>query len=172
MTTFLLQRARRWSEYNEDIVQAYYTFSAHRPPPDLLSSSVLRTMLFGWCTSTRFHHPPAPCWFCQAPGHDRQVHYMACPITRTWYEERFGWWIQPVHEAKHAWIFMKLHAQLGQSMQAVAALDAVLSAFDAKRHGSRQSPHALLDARLNELCRRHRQIRELVAFVSHEVRPD
>lgn len=147
MTTFLLQRAQRWSEDNDDMFQAYYSLVAHRPPPDLLSS-VLRTLLFGWCTSTRFHHPPAACWFCEALAHDRQAHYLACPVTRTWYEERYAWWTQPEDAAMHAWLFIKLHSKIGQS------------------------PHSLLDARLKELRRRHKQVRELVPFISHEVRPD
>lgn len=171
MTLFLLQRARRWTEYDDDLVQAYFEFSAHKPPPDLLSS-VLRTLLFGWCTSTRFHHPLASCWFCQAHGQDRQAHYLACPMVRTWYEERLGCWTQPEDEAMHAWIFMKLHSQISQSMQAAVAVDVVLTAFDTKRHGSRQIPHALMDARLKELRRRHKQIRDSVPYLSLEIRPD
>lgn len=77
IATFLIRRAQRWTEYSEDIVQAYYSFAAHRPPPDLLSS-VLRTLFPGWCTATRFHHPLAT-WFCEAAGFDRQVHCLACP---------------------------------------------------------------------------------------------
>lgn len=169
--SMILQRARRWTEYVEDLVQAYYEFSAHNPPPDLLSS-VLRTLLFGWCTSTRFHHPLAQCWFCQVHGQDRQAHYLACPVVRTWYEERLGWWMQPEDEAMHASMLMKMHATSNQSLQAAVAIDVVLTAFDATTHGSRQSPHALLDSRLKELRRRHKQIGDCVPYLSLEIRPD
>lgn len=167
-TTILLRRAARWTEYGEHIVQGLYDFSELRPPRDLISS-VLRALLFGWCTTTRFHHLPTACWFCGADGLDQQAHYVSCPEVRTWYEERLGRWTQPSDEAMHAWIFCKLSTGLESSFQAAVALDSTLAAFYAKRHGNRQSTHALLDARFKEMRRRHRQIRDFVPFSSHEV---
>lgn len=104
---------------------------------------------------------------------DRQVHYLACPVTRTWCEEPLGWWTHPEDEAMHAWLIMNLHAQGNHNLQAAVAVDVVVATCEAKIHGSRQGPHALLDARLKELRRRHKQVRDLVPFVvSHEMRPD
>lgn len=44
LTTVLLRRAARWTQYEEDNVQGLYALAAHRPPLDL-TSSVLRTVL-------------------------------------------------------------------------------------------------------------------------------
>lgn len=55
--------------------------------------------------------------------------------------------------------------------QTAVAISAVLAAFDAKRQSFNASPHELT-ARFNEMRRRHRQFREQVPFLTHELRPD
>lgn len=169
LTSFLLRRAARWTEFDAYIVQGLYDLADFRPPPDLVSS-LLRTFLFGWCTTTRFHHHiPAPCWFCAAEDLDRQDHYLACPQVRTWYEERFDWRVQPSDEGMHAWLFSKLRDGPVRGLQAAVATDSVFAAFEARRHGTRQSTHALLDARFKEMRRRHKQVRDAIPFSTHEI---
>lgn len=72
----------------------------------------------------------------------------------------------------HAWILIKLHSPLERSLQAAVAVDVVLASFDARRHESRLRPHSLFDARLKELRRRHRVVRDNVPFYTFELRPD
>lgn len=73
------------------------------------------------------------------------------PVVRIWLEERFGWWTQPDDGAMHAWMLMRLGRARAEGLQAAVAIDAIIAVFDAKRHGSGASPHALMNSRFKEL---------------------
>lgn len=84
----LLERlGRRWFE-DPGAAPAGILCFAQRSPDRELTTAILKTWLYGWCTSSRFDHPVDPCRLCGVGGGDKQAH---CPCrmarsrqTRCW----------------------------------------------------------------------------------------
>lgn len=156
----LMRRMRRWSDNPAVAMARLYKFVDENPPVELICS-VLRTLLYGWCTSGRFNHPLQNCRFCDAGGCDRQQHYLACPNSARWMCERMLYAHTPATPHEHGFFLEQLGCGGDEAMRAAVTLDALLHAFDAKRHGASGNSAALMDARLKEGRRRHRAIRRL-----------
>lgn len=60
------------------------------------------------------------------------------------------------------WMLLALGGGEASALKMAAAIDCASCAFDARRGGKSCAARQLLDARLNELCRRHRRLRNAV----------
>lgn len=85
-------------------------------------------------------------------------------------QDRAGYHHQPGDEAMHAWLLSKVGCPDPDGIVALTAIDVAVSAFDARRKGNRGSARSLLDARLKEVCRRHRRAREAYAAIHRRSR--
>lgn len=70
----LTRRAHRWFDRADDAVRGLQRFLADSPSCEL-STAVLKTWLYAWCTSSRFNRPVEPCRMCGSHEGDRQAHY-------------------------------------------------------------------------------------------------
>lgn len=151
--TVLLRRAHRWSDDPEALAESVRRFSRFDLPTEY-TASVLRTMLYAWCTSARFAQPVLACRLCACELGDAQQHYIARPVLRMWMGDRFGMRRHPEAGVATEWFLKQVSGPEPQALRAAVILDAALDAVECKRSGNRQHPVALLDAR-----RRHRQVR-------------
>lgn len=156
----LLTRGRRWFDDPAGPLEGLFRF-AGRAVASELTVAVLKTWFYGWCTSSRFGHPVKRCRLCHTEAGDRQAHYLSCDVVRRWMTDRLGLTDLPAEGAASA-LFLRAVGGRGDGATKVAlALDAILCAVDAKRHGARQQPVAILDTRLKEMWRRYAAIRAI-----------
>lgn len=160
----LRRLAQRWSDDPGGLAEAARRVAQARPSPDS-AASYFRTFCYAWTTTARFMNPVADCHCCGQADADKQGHYLACRIFRLWLQRRAGWHEQPAGESMHGWLLLRAGMADPEGVIALVAIDVALSAFDARRGGSRSRGQALLDARLKEVCRRHRRAREAFATV-------
>jgi len=156
----LVSRAQRWSEMPEQLVLSIQKYGETKPPPGLLTSA-LRTLCYAWCTTSRFNNTLLECRFCDGPEQDKQQHYLACPVFRTWLGDRLHLADQASDEQMHEWLLSMLGCHVEQATRGVVVIDVVLNAYDARRNGSSAGARTLLDARLKELRRRHPAVRRM-----------
>lgn len=154
------RRGQRWDYVPEAIVGAVFAWAGTRPSTELVSS-VLLTTLYGWCTEHRFGRPPGPCALgCGLAGADRQVHYVACPLLRTFVVQGLPLLTTADEPIAHSVLLRQLAVGGARATQAAAYLDVALWSYNARRHGATSSAIALCWARAKELRRRHAVVRE------------
>lgn len=152
--------ARRWTEDRDGLVAALFSFAERRPPSELIFA-VLRFVCYAWNTTARYILPLQNCWFCGALGEDKQQHYAACPVMRGLLHD-LGERVQPEDNMMLEWMLRGVGVPGARAVRFAVALDSALWAFDQRRHGSAADARHLLHARLKEMSRRHRVIREVV----------
>lgn len=150
----LMRRGRRWFDDPSGPLDGIFRFAA-RAAASVLTVDVVKTWLYGWCTSARFAHPVEQCRLCHQEAGDRQAHYLSCEFVRRWMSDRLGLTDLPAEDAASAFFLRAIGARGDGATNVSLALDAILFAVDANRHGARQQPVAILDAHLKEM-RRHK----------------
>lgn len=152
-------RACRWVDPNDaDELAARVRTAVMRPLPVELRVSLLKTFLYGWCTNARFKNVPRRCVMGCGEGADEQAHYFECGAAEVVRERVFSYAPGP---GCIAWVLRRTADEGEDGLRATLACDLLLSAFDAKRHGSLLRTESLVLARLKELRRRHPCVRTL-----------
>lgn len=123
--------------------------------------SLWRTVRYGWRTTMRFAQDVRPCHLCGEDAQDKQQHYMACGFTRRWMS-RMHFDIQAAGAEMMEWVLQRVIEGGMVAVRVAAALDAVHSAFDARRHRSAPEPMDLCIARPKEMAGRHVVVRKAV----------
>lgn len=83
LQSVMRRRGQSWGEVPKALVGALLAWAATRPPTELVNR-VLLALLYGWCTGHRFGRPAGRCVLgCGLADADRQAHYLACPLMRT-----------------------------------------------------------------------------------------
>lgn len=76
-------------------------------------------------------------------------------------EDRLAIIAKPGTEYMHARLLLELGCGAVRADRATLVMDAALHAYDSRRHGSRNEPFKLRDARLKEARRRHSAARNV-----------
>lgn len=96
-----------------------------------LIATLLRAMLFWWCTSGRFNHPLQSCRLCGESGMDQQVHYLSCSVTTRSKCKRMLCAHTPERLVEHRFFMEQIGCAGSEALRVVVTLDAALHAFDA-----------------------------------------
>ena len=135
--------------------------------PATAAVSYIKTLCNGWATSARMGFPVAACRFgCGLAEGDRLKHYLVCPVARhavVSYLPSFDAWFGDAHPLLSSLLLQRAYSDRVDLSQFVLVIDALLSAFNAIRHGSRSSVLSLFAARLLELASRRRSAAKSVA---------
>lgn len=169
LDTVLLRRMRRWdADTPEALMGALFSFVKIKPPPELVCT-ILRTALYGWCTSSRFRSGQNGCLLhCGAAESDCQTHYVRCPRWQAWATNLLRVGEIVLHGTTSA--LLRSHAMpLSVSLRVSAALDFALFAVDKARHGATENPDMLMSSRLQEMVRRHSARRAVVVREARRV---
>lgn len=146
LETTLRRRLARWSLGHVEALGEGIRSAMISATPEELRVSLLKTVLYGWCTASRFGLPGRGCLYDCGGGADEQSHYLVCS------------------RAEVVRAVVLLHALRGDDilrLRILLVFDCLLFAFDARRIGSPASARQLVLALLKELRRRHPGIRDL-----------
>lgn len=103
LTPLLHRRMARWSDdATREVARIFATVDSSSPVE--LIATLLRTMLFGWCTSGRFNHPLRACRFYGEAGMDQQTHSVSCPVTARWMCQRMLYVYTPERPREHIFL--------------------------------------------------------------------
>lgn len=159
LQSVMRRRGQRWDEVPEALVGALFAWAATRPPSELVNS-VLLTLLYGWCTEHHFGRPAGECVLgCGLAGADRQAHYLACPLLRTFAVQALTELTTADEQGAHSAILRQLAVGGSRATQAAVYLDIALWCFNTRRHGAATATIALCWARAKELRRRDATVR-------------
>lgn len=87
----------------------------------------------------------------------RQAHQVACGVARRWMVDRLGMHVQPADTEIMGLLLVPLGCAEERAVHVVVAMSCILSAFGTQRSGSMVAARRLFDARLKEVCMRHRR---------------
>lgn len=123
----LIRRARRWNHaVPEAVVGAWLSWARLSPPLELLVSAAYAAM-YAWCTASRFGLRPVPCRYgCGEEAGDRQTHYLACPVARTFALRYLPLLTTADEPHAHDCILRKVSVRGLRAMQAAVFMHAVL----------------------------------------------
>lgn len=140
--------AARWGDSPRRLAQDCISFAARHPPEDHVAS-VLRTLLYGWCTRARFRHPRLACRFFDAPEGDAQQHYLEWRTLTAWVGQGLLYTTFPPEGGGHRCFLEELGGDAQRALKAAVVLDAAPFGFNPRRHGSLVSARAHVDARVH-----------------------
>lgn len=120
-------RKNPWeSEEKAELAGSVLAFLMRRPPIEL-GTTVLRTLLCGWCTTARYANPVVRCHLCGALEADRQADYFACLVWSDWASGRLHLHVQGDEGDAHR-LYLRVVGQDGTaSLKAAVALDCARS---------------------------------------------
>lgn len=83
--------------------------------------------------------------------------------THRWLDERLGLRVQPVDAEIMAWMLSAIGGPDATAIKVLVGKHCCLSSVDARRNGNRVPAGELFGARLKELSRRHRRLRQVAS---------